>query len=73
MAALQNNFFITNLMDVLQREPGSCGQEAAVLNNITTVATGQLLSCPNHGGNVRVTVVYSIILYINPIIVRIGS
>ena len=58
VAALQNNFFITNLMDVLQREPGSCGQEAAVLNNITTVATGQLLSCPNHGGNVRVTVGY---------------
>ncbi|XP_034441065.1 tripartite motif-containing protein 2 isoform X2 [Hippoglossus hippoglossus] len=52
VAALQNNFFITNLMDVLQREPGSCSQEAAVLNNITAVATGQLLSCPNHGGNV---------------------
>uniref|UniRef100_A0A672Y564 Tripartite motif-containing protein 2 n=1 Tax=Sphaeramia orbicularis TaxID=375764 RepID=A0A672Y564_9TELE len=52
VAALQNNFFITNLMDVLQRPPDSCSQEAAVLNNITTVATGQLLSCPNHGGNV---------------------
>ncbi|XP_053274820.1 tripartite motif-containing protein 2 isoform X1 [Pleuronectes platessa] len=52
VAALQNNFFITNLMDVLQREPGSCSQEAAVLTNITAVATGQLLSCPNHGGNV---------------------
>ncbi|XP_071361824.1 tripartite motif-containing protein 2 isoform X2 [Trachinotus anak] len=52
VAALQNNFFITNLMDVLQREPGSCSQEAAALNNITAVATGQLLSCPNHGGNV---------------------
>ncbi|KAG7237079.1 hypothetical protein INR49_032825 [Caranx melampygus] len=51
VAALQNNFFITNLMDVLQREPGSCSQEAAALNNITAVATGQLLSCPNHGGN----------------------
>uniref|UniRef100_A0AAX7U6A8 Tripartite motif-containing protein 2 n=1 Tax=Astatotilapia calliptera TaxID=8154 RepID=A0AAX7U6A8_ASTCA len=52
VAALQNNFFITNLMDVLQRAPGSCSQEAAALNNITTVATGQLLSCPNHGGSV---------------------
>ncbi|XP_041838978.1 tripartite motif-containing protein 2 isoform X2 [Melanotaenia boesemani] len=52
VAALQNNFFITNLMDVLQRAPDSCSQEAATLNNITTVATGQLLSCPNHGGSV---------------------
>uniref|UniRef100_A0AAQ6IMH5 RING-type E3 ubiquitin transferase n=1 Tax=Anabas testudineus TaxID=64144 RepID=A0AAQ6IMH5_ANATE len=52
VAALQNNFFITNLMDVLQRAPDSCSQEAAALNNITTVATGQLLSCPNHGGNI---------------------
>ncbi|XP_061575265.1 tripartite motif-containing protein 2 isoform X2 [Cololabis saira] len=39
-------------MDVLQRAPDSCSQEAAVLNNITAVATGQLLSCPNHGGSV---------------------
>uniref|UniRef100_A0A672GFS4 Tripartite motif-containing protein 2 n=1 Tax=Salarias fasciatus TaxID=181472 RepID=A0A672GFS4_SALFA len=52
VAALQNNFFITNLMDVLQRAPDSCSQEAAALNNITAVATGQLLSCPNHGGSV---------------------
>ncbi|XP_029355163.1 tripartite motif-containing protein 2 [Echeneis naucrates] len=52
VAALQNNFFITNLMDVLQREPGSCSQEATALNNITAVAAGQLLSCPNHAGNV---------------------
>ncbi|KAK2817257.1 hypothetical protein Q5P01_025448 [Channa striata] len=52
VAALQNNFFITNLMDVLQRTPDSRSQEAAALNNITAVATGQLLSCPNHGGNV---------------------
>ncbi|KAM9769128.1 tripartite motif-containing protein 2 isoform 1-T4 [Menidia menidia] len=52
VAALQNNFFITNLMDVLQRAPDSCSQEAAVLNNITAVATGQLLSCPNHGGSI---------------------
>ncbi|XP_029905754.1 tripartite motif-containing protein 2 isoform X2 [Myripristis murdjan] len=52
VAALQSNFFITNLMDVLQRPVDSCSQEAAALNTITTVATGQLLSCPNHGGNV---------------------
>ncbi|CAK6972376.1 tripartite motif-containing protein 2 isoform X1 [Scomber scombrus] len=52
VAALQNNFFITNLMDVLQRAPNSCSQEAAALNTVTTVAAGQLLSCPNHGGNV---------------------
>ncbi|XP_078138153.1 tripartite motif-containing protein 2 isoform X1 [Centroberyx gerrardi] len=52
VAALQSNFFITNLMDVLQRPPDSCSQEAAALSTITTVATGQLLSCPNHGGNV---------------------
>lgn len=55
VAALQNNFFITNLMDVLQRTPGSCSQEAAALNSVTNVAAGQLLSCPNHGGNVWVT------------------
>ncbi|XP_003972341.1 tripartite motif-containing protein 2 [Takifugu rubripes] len=52
VAALQNNFFITNLMDVLQRTPGSFSQEAAALNSVTNVAAGQLLSCPNHGGNV---------------------
>uniref|UniRef100_A0A8C5DWS5 Tripartite motif-containing protein 2 n=1 Tax=Gouania willdenowi TaxID=441366 RepID=A0A8C5DWS5_GOUWI len=52
VAALQNNFFITNLMDVLQRTPDSCNKEASALNNITSVATGQLLSCPNHGGSV---------------------
>ncbi|XP_047221729.1 tripartite motif-containing protein 2 isoform X2 [Girardinichthys multiradiatus] len=51
VAALQDNFFITNLMDVLQRKPDTCSQEAATLNNITAVATGQLLSCPNHGGS----------------------
>uniref|UniRef100_A0A3P8UUE6 Tripartite motif containing 2a n=1 Tax=Cynoglossus semilaevis TaxID=244447 RepID=A0A3P8UUE6_CYNSE len=41
VAALQNNFFITNLMDV------------AAITNIAAVAPGQLLSCPNHGGSVR--------------------
>lgn len=55
VAALQNNFFITNLMDVLQRrEPGSCSREVAAITNIAAVAPGQLLSCPNHGGSVRV-------------------
>ncbi|KAM4604014.1 tripartite motif-containing protein 2 isoform 2-T3 [Polymixia lowei] len=52
VAALQSNFFITNLMDVLQRTPDTCSQEAAALDTITAVAAGQLLSCPNHGGNV---------------------
>ncbi|XP_056135734.1 tripartite motif-containing protein 2 [Lampris incognitus] len=52
VAALQSNFFITNLMDVLQRPPETCSQEAAALDTITSVVTGQLLSCPNHGGNV---------------------
>ncbi|KAM8878448.1 tripartite motif-containing protein 2 isoform 2-T9 [Spinachia spinachia] len=52
VAALQNNFFITNLMDVLQRAPDSHGQEAAALDDVATVATARLLSCPNHAGNV---------------------
>uniref|UniRef100_A0A8C7XFC4 Tripartite motif-containing protein 2 n=1 Tax=Oryzias sinensis TaxID=183150 RepID=A0A8C7XFC4_9TELE len=52
VAALQSNFFITNLMDVLQRAPDNCSQEDTILNNIACVATGQLLSCPNHGGSV---------------------
>uniref|UniRef100_A0A3P9MT25 RING-type domain-containing protein n=1 Tax=Poecilia reticulata TaxID=8081 RepID=A0A3P9MT25_POERE len=52
VAALQNNFFITNLMDLLQHRPDTCSQEATTLSNITTVATGRLLSCPNHGGSV---------------------
>ncbi|XP_077965419.1 tripartite motif-containing protein 2 isoform X2 [Gasterosteus aculeatus] len=51
VAALQNNFFITNLMDVLQRAPGSRSQEAAALSDVATVATVRLLSCPNHAGN----------------------
>ncbi|KAM9528314.1 tripartite motif-containing protein 2 isoform 1-T5 [Salvelinus alpinus] len=53
VAALQSNFFITNLMDVLQRPPSdSRSQENAVLETISSVATGQPLSCPNHVGNV---------------------
>ncbi|KAG9344048.1 hypothetical protein JZ751_012525 [Albula glossodonta] len=52
VSALQNNFFITNLMDVLQRSPGNSSEDSAVLETGTPVPTGQPLSCPNHGGNV---------------------
>ncbi|XP_062333305.1 tripartite motif-containing protein 2 isoform X2 [Osmerus eperlanus] len=52
VAALQSNFFITNLMDVLQRPADSHTHQAAALDTIASVATGQPLSCPNHGGNV---------------------
>ncbi|XP_046901434.1 tripartite motif-containing protein 2 isoform X2 [Hypomesus transpacificus] len=52
VAALQSNFFITNLMDVLQRPADSHTHQAAELDTIASVATGQPLSCPNHGGNV---------------------
>ncbi|XP_055973529.1 tripartite motif-containing protein 2-like [Sorex fumeus] len=51
MAALQNNFFITNLMDVLQRTPGSNIEESSILETITAVAAGKPLSCLNHDGN----------------------
>lgn len=51
MAALQNNFFITNLMEVLKRSPDTnLGEDYT--ETINGVATGQPLSCPNHGGNV---------------------
>ncbi|XP_036046911.1 tripartite motif-containing protein 2 isoform X1 [Onychomys torridus] len=52
VAALQNNFFITNLMDVLQRSPGSNGEDSSILETVTAVAAGKPLSCPNHDGNV---------------------
>lgn len=52
VAALQNNFFITNLMDVLQRTPGSNIEESSILETVTAVAAGKPLSCPNHDGNV---------------------
>ncbi|XP_030643532.1 tripartite motif-containing protein 2 [Chanos chanos] len=52
VAALQNNFFITNLMEVLQRTPSNSNQESSALDTINGVATGQPLSCPNHRGNV---------------------
>uniref|UniRef100_A0AAY4AC92 Tripartite motif-containing protein 2 n=1 Tax=Denticeps clupeoides TaxID=299321 RepID=A0AAY4AC92_9TELE len=52
VSALQNNFFITNLMDVLQRSPESSSDESNIGDSINAVATGQPLSCPNHAGNV---------------------
>uniref|UniRef100_A0A8C7I0E0 Tripartite motif containing 2 n=1 Tax=Oncorhynchus kisutch TaxID=8019 RepID=A0A8C7I0E0_ONCKI len=51
VAALQSNFFITNLIDVLHWPPSdSCSQESAVLETINSMVTGQPLSCPNHVG-----------------------
>ncbi|KAJ8001302.1 hypothetical protein DPEC_G00192910 [Dallia pectoralis] len=52
VSALQSNFFITNLMDVLQRPLDGCSLESAELDTISDVGTHQSLSCPNHGGNV---------------------
>ncbi|TFJ96288.1 cleavage and polyadenylation specificity factor subunit 1 [Platysternon megacephalum] len=55
VAALQSNFFITNLMEVLQRSPeGSSRPDAAALDPVSAV-TGQPLSCPNHEGKVGTT------------------
>lgn len=51
VAALQSNFFITNLMEVLKKSPNSNLSEDYT-DAINGVATGQPLSCPNHGGNV---------------------
>lgn len=54
VAALQNNFFITNLMEVLQRQPDTATHEdaaAALLDSVSAVP-GQPLSCPNHEGKV---------------------
>nr|XP_014349300.1 PREDICTED: tripartite motif-containing protein 2 [Latimeria chalumnae] len=52
VCALQNNFFITNLMDVLQRTPDSSSEESSILETVTAVAAGKPLSCPNHDGSV---------------------
>ncbi|NXQ53543.1 TRIM3 protein, partial [Anthoscopus minutus] len=49
--ALPNNFFITNLMEVLQRDPDPCGAPPAPLPPLGA-ATGQPLCCPNHEGKV---------------------
>uniref|UniRef100_A0A672QQ39 RING-type E3 ubiquitin transferase n=1 Tax=Sinocyclocheilus grahami TaxID=75366 RepID=A0A672QQ39_SINGR len=53
VAALQNNFFITNLMEVLQRDPECSRPEAcSVLESVSAAAAGKPLSCPNHEGKV---------------------
>uniref|UniRef100_A0A6Q2X135 RING-type E3 ubiquitin transferase n=1 Tax=Esox lucius TaxID=8010 RepID=A0A6Q2X135_ESOLU len=53
VAALQNNFFITNLMEVLQRDPECSRPEAcSVLESVSAAAACQPLSCPNHEGKV---------------------
>ncbi|XP_012814662.1 tripartite motif-containing protein 2 isoform X3 [Xenopus tropicalis] len=52
VSALQNNFFITNLMDVLQRSPDNGIEESSILETVSAVAAGKPLSCPNHDGNV---------------------
>ncbi|KAL4647753.1 tripartite motif-containing protein 3-like [Arapaima gigas] len=53
VAALQNNFFITNLMEVLQRDPECTRPEAcSMLESVSAAAAGKPLSCPNHEGKV---------------------
>ncbi|XP_017564089.1 tripartite motif-containing protein 3 [Pygocentrus nattereri] len=52
VAALQNNFFITNLMEVLQRESECSQPEACNVLESASAATAQPLSCPNHEGKV---------------------
>lgn len=53
VAALQNNFFITNLMEVLQRDPECNRPEACnVLESASAATACQPLSCPNHEGKV---------------------
>lgn len=53
VAALQNNFFITNLMEVLQRDPECSRPEACnVLESVSAAVAGKPLSCPNHEGKV---------------------
>ncbi|KAJ8385185.1 hypothetical protein AAFF_G00192360 [Aldrovandia affinis] len=51
VSALQSNFFITSLMDVLQRSPDSSSEACTVLEAITATATS--LCCPNHEGKVK--------------------
>ncbi|XP_065113941.1 tripartite motif-containing protein 3b isoform X1 [Paramisgurnus dabryanus] len=56
VAALQNNFFITNLMEVLQRDPECSRPEAcSVLESVSAAAAGKPLSCPNHEGKVSLS------------------
>ncbi|XP_041055241.1 tripartite motif-containing protein 2-like isoform X3 [Carcharodon carcharias] len=49
VAALQNNFFITNLMEVLQRDT-ACSREQISMKETVSAVSGQSLSCPNHEG-----------------------
>ncbi|KAM6140422.1 LOW QUALITY PROTEIN: tripartite motif-containing protein 3 [Pterocles gutturalis] len=51
VAALQNNFFITNLMDLLQRGPDAHGPLPAH-GDPPGAVPGQPLCCPNHEGKV---------------------
>ncbi|GCC19289.1 hypothetical protein chiPu_0018305 [Chiloscyllium punctatum] len=51
VSALQNNFFITNLMEVLQGN-AACSQEQASLKETVSAVSGHSLSCPNHEGKV---------------------
>lgn len=50
---MQNNFFITNLMEVLQRDP-ECSRpdDCNVLESASAATACQPLSCPNHEGKV---------------------
>uniref|UniRef100_A0A8C6SNI9 RING-type E3 ubiquitin transferase n=1 Tax=Neogobius melanostomus TaxID=47308 RepID=A0A8C6SNI9_9GOBI len=52
VSALQNNFFITNLMEVLQRNPECSQPESCNVLESASAAAGQPLSCPNHEGKV---------------------
>ncbi|KAA0702157.1 Tripartite motif-containing protein 3 [Triplophysa tibetana] len=53
VAALQNNFFITNLMEVLQREQDCTRPEASSgLESAAAATYAPPLSCPNHEGKV---------------------
>uniref|UniRef100_A0A3Q3K835 RING-type E3 ubiquitin transferase n=1 Tax=Monopterus albus TaxID=43700 RepID=A0A3Q3K835_MONAL len=53
VAALQNNFFITNLMEVLQRDPECSRPETcSVLESASAATACPPLSCPNHEGKV---------------------
>ncbi|XP_061107269.1 tripartite motif-containing protein 2-like isoform X1 [Conger conger] len=53
VSALQSNFFITGLMDVLQRSPDSSSEACTVVEAIAAVATTPPLSCSNHEGKVK--------------------
>ncbi|XP_077596175.1 tripartite motif-containing protein 3-like isoform X2 [Stigmatopora nigra] len=52
VAALRDNFFITNLMEVLQREPESSPAAESHDGVPASVGAARALSCPNHEGQV---------------------